>query len=43
MHTKTYTLLQTNTTSYRLIFGENDGFPSLIADVYDSVLVVELL
>ncbi|MFT4611890.1 MAG: 23S rRNA (cytosine1962-C5)-methyltransferase [Psychroserpens sp.] len=39
---KRLTLLQTDTTSYRLIFGENDGFPSLIADVYDSVLVVKL-
>lgn len=35
-------LLRTNTNSYRLLFGENDGFPSLIADVYDSVLVVKL-
>jgi 23S rRNA (cytosine1962-C5)-methyltransferase len=35
-------LLKTETTSYRLIFGENDEFPSLIADVYDSVLVVKL-
>lgn len=35
-------LLKTNTTSYRFIFGENDGFPSLIADVYDKVLVVKL-
>ncbi|MEM5566854.1 class I SAM-dependent rRNA methyltransferase [Psychroserpens sp. AS72] len=35
-------LLKTDTTSYRLIFGENDKFPSLIADVYDSVLVVKL-
>ncbi|CAL2085736.1 23S rRNA (cytosine1962-C5)-methyltransferase [Tenacibaculum sp. 190524A05c] len=35
-------LLQTNTNSYRLIFGENDGFPSFIADVYDTVLVVKL-
>ncbi len=35
-------LLQTNTNSYRLIFGENDGFPSLIADVYNTVLVVKL-
>ncbi len=39
---KRNTLLQTNTNSYRLIFGENDGFPSFIADVYDSVLVVKL-
>ncbi|MFT7050344.1 MAG: 23S rRNA (cytosine1962-C5)-methyltransferase [Psychroserpens sp.] len=35
-------LLKTETTSYRLIFGENDEFPSLIADVYDVVLVVKL-
>ena len=35
-------LLRTKTNSYRLIFGENDGFPGLIADVYDSVLVVKL-
>jgi len=35
-------LLDTETNSYRLIFGENDGFPGLIADVYDKVLVVKL-
>ena len=35
-------LLQTQTNSYRLLFGENDGFPCLIADVYDHVLVVKL-
>ena len=35
-------LLKTNTNSYRLIFGENDGFPGLIADVYAEVLVVKL-
>ncbi|MFY0714252.1 class I SAM-dependent methyltransferase [Seonamhaeicola sp. NFXS20] len=35
-------LLETNTNSYRLIFGENDGFPGLIADVYNYVLVVKL-
>jgi 23S rRNA (cytosine1962-C5)-methyltransferase len=35
-------LLKTNTNSYRLLFGENDGFPGLIADVYDSVVVVKL-
>ncbi|KJD34541.1 SAM-dependent methyltransferase [Tamlana nanhaiensis] len=39
---KRHSLLQTNTNSYRLIFGENDGFPGLIADVYASVLVVKL-
>jgi len=41
-HQKRKSLLNTETTSYRLIFGENDGFPSLIADVYDQVLVVKL-
>ncbi|SHH47638.1 class I SAM-dependent rRNA methyltransferase [Winogradskyella jejuensis] len=35
-------LLATNTNSYRLLFGENDGFPGLIADVYAEVLVVKL-
>ena len=35
-------LLETNTNSYRLLFGENDGFPSFIADVYNKVLVVKL-
>ncbi len=35
-------LLQTNTNSYRLIYGENDQLPSIVADVYDHVLVVKL-
>jgi 23S rRNA (cytosine1962-C5)-methyltransferase len=35
-------LLATNTNSYRLLFGENDGFPGLIADVYAQILVVKL-
>jgi len=35
-------LLKTNTNSYRLIFGENDGFPGLIADVYNTALVIKL-
>lgn len=35
-------LLRTNTNSYRLIFGENDGFPGFIADVYAQVLVVKI-
>lgn len=35
-------LLETDTDSYRFIFGENDGFPGLIADVYKHVLVVKL-
>ena len=34
-------LLETDTNSYRLIFGENDGLPSLIVDVYAEVLVVK--
>ncbi len=35
-------LLKTDTNSYRLIYGENDGLPSLVADVYKEVLVVKL-
>ena len=35
-------LFETNTNSYRLLFGENDGFPGLIADVYAEVLVVKI-
>ncbi|AUS07383.1 class I SAM-dependent rRNA methyltransferase [Tamlana carrageenivorans] len=35
-------LLKSNTNSYRLLFGENDGFPGLIADVYAQVLVVKI-
>lgn len=35
-------LLGTHTTGYRLLFGENDGFPGFIADVYAHVLVVKL-
>jgi 23S rRNA (cytosine1962-C5)-methyltransferase len=35
-------LLETDTNSYRLLHGENDGFPGLIADVYADVLVVKL-
>lgn len=35
-------LLETETNSYRLLFGENDGFPGFIADVYNKVLVVKL-
>jgi len=37
-----FPLFATNTNSYRLIFGENDSFPGLIADVYNEVLVVKL-
>lgn len=35
-------LLKTNTDSYRLLFGENDGFPGLIVDVYAKVVVLKL-
>jgi 23S rRNA (cytosine1962-C5)-methyltransferase len=35
-------LLAEATNSYRLLFGENDGFPGLIADVYAHVLVIKL-
>ena len=39
---KRESLLKTHTNSYRLLFGENDSFPGMIADVYDTVLVVKL-
>jgi 23S rRNA (cytosine1962-C5)-methyltransferase len=35
-------LLQTDTNSYRFVYGEADGFPGLIADVYAEVLVVKV-
>ncbi|MGB5418865.1 class I SAM-dependent rRNA methyltransferase [Algibacter sp.] len=41
-YSKRQPLLKTNTNSYRLLFGENDGFPGLIADVYALVLVVKI-
>ncbi|AXG70545.1 ribosomal RNA large subunit methyltransferase I [Kordia sp. SMS9] len=41
-YNKRIPLLQTDTNSYRLIYGENDNLPSLVADVYDTVLVVKL-
>ncbi|SFD35454.1 class I SAM-dependent rRNA methyltransferase [Algibacter pectinivorans] len=41
-YSKRQPLLKTNTNSYRLLFGENDGFPGLIADVYANVLVVKI-
>ena len=39
---KRASLLETDTNSYRLIFGENDNLPGLIADVYNKVLVIKL-
>lgn len=35
-------LLATDTNSYRLVFGESDGLPGLVADVYADVLVLKL-
>lgn len=35
-------LLKTKTNAYRLIFGENDGFPGLIADIYDHTGVIKI-
>lgn len=35
-------LLKTQTNSYRLIFGENDGLPGLIVDVYNDVAVMQI-
>lgn len=39
---KRASLLETDTNSYRLLNGENDGLPSFIADIYADVLVVKL-
>ena len=35
-------LIESNTTGYRLIFGENDYLPGLIVDIYAHVAVVKL-
>jgi 23S rRNA (cytosine1962-C5)-methyltransferase len=35
-------LLETGTTGYRLVHGENDGLPGLVIDRYDAALVVKL-
>lgn len=35
-------LLETDTNAYRLIFGENDGFPGLILDIYNKTGVLKL-
>ena len=39
---KRKSLLLTDTNSYRFIYGENDGLPGLVADVYDHILVLKL-
>jgi 23S rRNA (cytosine1962-C5)-methyltransferase len=41
-YAKRLPLFETDTNGYRLLYGENDGLPSLVADVYDKVLVVKL-
>lgn len=35
-------LLATDTNSYRLLYGENDGLPGFVTDVYNRVAVVKL-
>lgn len=35
-------LLQTNTTGYRLVHGENDGLPGLVLDRYGNSVVLKL-
>lgn len=35
-------LLHTQTNAYRLIFGENDGFPGMICDIYNKVGVIKI-
>src|SRR5699024_6043350 len=35
-------LLSKNVNAYRLLFGENDGMPGLIADIYNKVGVVKV-
>ncbi len=35
-------LLQKDTNAYRLLFGENDGFPGMIVDIYNQVGVLKL-
>ena len=35
-------LLESATNAYRLLFGENDGLPGVITDVYDDVAIVKL-
>ena len=41
-YTKRASLLESDVNGYRLLFGENDGFPSLICDVYTDVAVLKL-
>ena len=41
-HTLRQPLLLTDTNAYRLLFGENDGLPSIICDIYDKVAVLKI-
>ncbi|RMF01060.1 MAG: class I SAM-dependent rRNA methyltransferase, partial [Bacteroidetes bacterium] len=41
-HTQRESLLATDTNSYRFIYGENDGLPSLVVDVYAGIVVMKL-
>ena len=41
-YSKRENLLQTNPNAYRLCFGENDGLPALICDVYAQVAVLKI-
>jgi 23S rRNA (cytosine1962-C5)-methyltransferase len=41
-YSKRLPLISENTNGYRLIHGENDRLPGMIADVYDTVLVLKL-
>jgi 23S rRNA (cytosine1962-C5)-methyltransferase len=40
--TKRTPLLATDTDSYRFVYGENDGLPGLVVDVYAGVVVLKL-
>lgn len=39
---KRKSLLETKTTAYRLLYGENDGLPGLVIDIYNEHAVVKL-
>lgn len=39
---KRSSLLKTETSAYRLCYGENDGLPGLIIDIYNDVAVVKV-
>lgn len=35
-------LLKNDINAYRLLFGENDGFPGLVCDIYNQVAVIKI-